>query len=337
MNQTIWQVSAGDGSRDYTKVFMEYGVILVGPGSDGPYFEAPEIYKNKEHNSYRDFTVVLAEEIAEGDIIVLKRPYSKKWEIIAIGEVVSPYSHEQVFCDVDGWDLQHCRKVKWKTSESKEIVPGFRRGTLCRVWNDGAVKKVNELWGEWGFIQSSELPTIPSKMLVDELIDSLIVNGMPIRNAEVLADTLWKLKRVAKWYTGHGEDVGEHEIRTFLIIPLLLSLGWAEQKIKIEWNNIDVSLFSHVYRKKTQPEIIIESKRLWHGLRYAPEQALGYANNYPLVKKFIVTDGIRYKLYEREGDNWTFTAYINLLELFLKHPYEHNVNGSKEFLLKMLP
>jgi len=29
-------------------------------------------------------------------------------------------------------------------------------------------------------------------------------------------------------------DIREHETRTFLVIPLLLALGWAEQQLKIE-------------------------------------------------------------------------------------------------------
>ena len=337
MDKTIWQVAAGDGSRDYAEVFLKFGVILVGPGSDGEFFDHPEIYKNQDHDSYRDFTIALAEEMSKGDIVVLKRPYGKKWEIIAIGEVTSSYSHEQVFCDVDGWELQHCRQVKWKTTDEEIIVTGLRRGTLCRVQKSTAIEKINVLWPQWAFIESSAIPKLPEKMSVDELIDSLIAHGMPIRNAEDIADTLWKIKRVAKWYMGHGQDVGEHEIRTFLIIPLLLSLGWAEQKIKIEWNNIDISLFSNVYNPESEPKIIIESKRLWHGLRYAPEQAKGYAMKYPTVSKFVVTDGIRYKLYERANDSWIFTGYINLLELFIKHPYENDVKGSKEFLLNMLP
>lgn len=36
---TIWQIAAGDGNRYYDDVFLKYGVILVGPGSEGEYFQ----------------------------------------------------------------------------------------------------------------------------------------------------------------------------------------------------------------------------------------------------------------------------------------------------------
>jgi hypothetical protein len=43
-----WQIAAGDGNRDYSDVFLKYGVILVGPGSEGPYHENKEVYDNDE-------------------------------------------------------------------------------------------------------------------------------------------------------------------------------------------------------------------------------------------------------------------------------------------------
>ena len=337
MNTTFWQVAAGDGSRDYSKAFIEYGVILVGPGSEGNYFDNPQVYLDKENNCYRDFTITLSEKMQQGDRVVLKRPKGSSWEVLAIGEVISDYIHSEVFSDVDGWDLQHCRQVKWKVPKSPVEVPGLRRGTLCRVKKASALTNITQYWEEWEYRDALDIPMLPDKLQVDELIDLLIVNGLPIRTAEDISDTLWRIRRIAKWYTGFGRDVGEHEIRTFLIIPLLLSLGWAEQRIKIEWNNIDVSLFSGVYQRKSEPEIIIESKRLGDGLRYAPAQAKGYAERYPFVTKFIVTDGIRYKFYERVNDSWIFTSYINLLELYVNHPYEQDVSGAKDFLLKLLP
>lgn len=42
---TIWQVAAGDGSKNYADIFLQFGVILVGPGSEGDYFKNRAIYK----------------------------------------------------------------------------------------------------------------------------------------------------------------------------------------------------------------------------------------------------------------------------------------------------
>jgi len=51
----VWQVAAGDGSRDYADIFLKFGVILVGPGSEGNYFENKHIYNDPNHWSYRPF------------------------------------------------------------------------------------------------------------------------------------------------------------------------------------------------------------------------------------------------------------------------------------------
>jgi len=41
-----WQVAAGDGRRDYSEVFLNYGVIRIGPGDPGDYFKNKDYYKN---------------------------------------------------------------------------------------------------------------------------------------------------------------------------------------------------------------------------------------------------------------------------------------------------
>jgi len=160
---------------------------------------------------------------------------------------------------------------------------------------------------------------------------------LPGQSAELIANTIWRLRRVAKWYSSHGSEVGEHEIRTFLIVPLLTSRGWAEQKVKIEWNNMDVVLFDTPYSKTSKPLVIIESKRLWDGLRYTPEQAIQYAKSFPTCERFVVSDGIRYKLYQRESEQWRYADYMNLLAPKRHHPYEQGVGGAVPFFLSLIP
>ena len=94
---TIWQVAAGDGSRDYSDVFLKFGVILVGPGSEGNYFANKDAYNDPESWAYRPFIEPFAERVVVGDLVVLKRPSGYQWEIIAVGEVTSEYLHQEVF------------------------------------------------------------------------------------------------------------------------------------------------------------------------------------------------------------------------------------------------
>jgi len=333
----IWQIAAGDGTRDYTDVFLKFGVILVGPGSEGDYFSNRDVYNNPKSWAYRPFISPLAEELAKGDLVVLKRPSGYNWEIVAVGEIVSDYLFKDVFGDVDGWDLQHCRQVLWKTPPSHTVIAGLRRGTFVGVNHLQAVAAIQQVWAVGNKTTSIPIPNESEEISVDQLIDSLIVEGLPGQSAELITSTIWRLRRIAKWYSSHGSDVGEHEIRTFLIVPLLTSLGWAEQKVKIEWNNIDVALFDSPYSKESKPLVIIESKRLWDGLRYAPDQAASYAKLYPTCTRFIVSDGIRYKLFKRRDDQWQYSAYMNLLAPKHVHPYEIGVDGAVSFFLNVIP
>lgn len=332
----VWQIAAGDGSRDYSEVFLKFGVILVGPGNYGDYFENKQTYNQP---NFPSFIPVFSEIIKEDDLIVLKKPYGRQWEILAVGRICSKYLHEEVFSDVDGWDLQHCRKVEWKIPTSQTIVGGLRRGTLSgvnkrdlrnlasKIWNNGQVN------GEF----SPNLPTPQEEIELDRLIDSLMILGLSANSAELITNTIWKLKRLAKWYNSHGSSVGEHEIRTFLIAPFITALGWAEQKIKIEWNKIDMVIFDQPYSSDAKPKIIIETKRLWDGLLYGPEQARTYAKNYKTCKYLIVTDGIRYKLFELQEKKWNYSAYMNMLSLKERHPYFEHVNGALDFFKRVMP
>ena len=82
-----------------------------------------------------------------------------------------------------------------------------------------------------------------------------------------------------------------------------------EQRLKIEWKNVDIAFFERPYTKKDDECIIIlESKKLWAGLSYAEGQAKGYADKHPECKKLIVSDGCCYKLFERNGDDWRYSG-----------------------------
>jgi hypothetical protein len=335
---TIWQVAAGDGSRDYSDVFLKFGVILVGPGSEGNYFENKEAYNDADSWACRPFIEPFAESVLVGDLVVLKRPSGSQWEIIAVGEVTSKYLHQEVFGDVEGWDLQHCHQMRWKVPGTPTVISGLTRGTLRRVNNQQVLGEVQQIWSSGQDVPALPIPPEPETITVDEVIESLIVDGLPGQRAELIANTIWRLRRMAKYYRQHGAEVGEHEIRTFLIVPLLMSLGWAEQRVKIEWASMDVVLFDTPYKKdSSKPLVIIESKRLFDGLRYAPDQATNYAKSYPSCGRFIVSDGIRYKLFLRKDEQWRHAAYMSLVAPKRTHPYENGVEGAVAFFRSMIP
>lgn len=69
-----------------------------------------------------------------------------------------------------------------------------------------------------------------------------------LTGAELFVKVVHRIRDLGQWYRDRvreGIKVKEHETRTFLIVPLLLALGWPEQKLKIEWYNIDIAFFSN--------------------------------------------------------------------------------------------
>jgi hypothetical protein len=43
------------------------------------------------------------------------------------------------------------------------------------------------------------------------------------------------------------------------------------------------------------------------------------------------------KLFKRTGDQWLYSAYMNLLAPKRRHPYAEGVNGAEAFFLSLLP
>ena len=158
---TIWQVAAGDGSRDYSDVFLKFGVILVGPGAEGNYFANKDAYNNNQCWAYRSFMEPFAEGVQVGDLVVLKRPSGEQWEIIAVGEVTSGYLFQEVFGDVEGWDLQHCRPVHWKVPNGPTVISGLTRGTLKRINREQTLVAAKQFWSTGQDIISLPIPPEP--------------------------------------------------------------------------------------------------------------------------------------------------------------------------------
>lgn len=329
-----WQIAAGEGARDYSDVFLKYGVMLVGPGDPGHYFQNQQYYHTHNHSR----VITLAQGIQPSDIVVLKRPHGRQWEILAVGVVQSGYDYLPVFDDVEGWDLQHARYVKWVKPKAKVLVTGLTRGTLKGINNQSVIQTAVNILNSGNYLKPCAIPQ-PKELISDEdLIYILINNGLRPKDAEDLAQTIRQIRRLVKWYNEKGKDVTEHETRTFLIIPLLLALGWSEQRLKIEWNNIDIAFFEEPYCKNVNSEciIILESKRLWEGLDYAAHQVSTYASKYPKCDKLIVSDGLCYRLYKKIEANWNYSAYLNILKLREKHPYYPNIGGAPDVFLNLM-
>jgi len=337
-----WQVASGDGRRDYSSVFLKYGIMLIGPGDPGSYSERKDFYKKDKSILKSDASTItaFAEQVNEGDIVVLKRPSGKLWEVIAVGTAKGKYKHMPIFNDVEGWDLQHCRQVEWYKPKQANKITGLTRGTFKKVNKRSAIQDIDRLLRLSIKVSVEPIPNPVGELKDEDLIEILINHGLRIKDAEDFAHTIRRIRRLVKWYHDNGTEVSEHETRTFLIIPLLLALGWTEQKLKIEWNNVDIAFFEKPYNKKTKDLneciIILESKKLWDGLFYATDQANSYAARYPRCGRLIVSDGCCYRLYKREKGILVYSAYLNVLKQKYKHPYEPGIGGASDVFLSLM-
>jgi len=111
-DRTIWQISAGDGTnKNYVNLCLQHGVVICGPGKYGawPDCKAPMLADGRtamQAGIIRRF----AEDVSQGDIVVLRLGASR---VYGVGEVVGRYGHSEIFSNVQGWDLQHFRRVRW--------------------------------------------------------------------------------------------------------------------------------------------------------------------------------------------------------------------------------
>jgi hypothetical protein len=156
----VWQISAGPASRSYSDVFLKHRVALVGPGDAGLW--TPE---RDDVEFEGGFVRRFANEVSTGDVFLLRTGIAT---ITAVGLVASDYLYLNAFDDVNGWDLQHARRVRWSQLPVEHTVRGLPFGAnpprCSRVWNDEvldfATRFLNSPRTYW---QTTPLPELPAE------------------------------------------------------------------------------------------------------------------------------------------------------------------------------
>ncbi|MBE3064458.1 MAG: hypothetical protein IMZ69_05515, partial [Spirochaetes bacterium] len=149
----------------------------------------------------------------------------------------------------------------------------------------------------------------------------LFIEGLPSEHVDKLMATFSSLQRVASWYGNETKRPegrpSEQETLCYLVVPLLLSLGWSQQTAAVQWNHVDVALFDGMPPVDSTLACVVEAKLLGRSV-FSP---LGQAREYALRQgrercdRLIVTDGIRYALHRRSGDAFALRAYLNILRV----------------------
>lgn len=300
--RAVWQISGGPSSRSYADVLLKHGVALIGPGDAGGW--RPE----RDDDEFEGgFVRRFATEVAVGDVFLLRTGVAS---IAALGLVASEYLYVNAFDDVNGWDLQHARRVRWchlpETHIFGSSVFGANPARCSRVWNDEgtdfATRFLNSPPTHW---QTAVLPELPA--------EEPALENVP----EVLRPIIAQAADLAPLFQerqNFGESPSEDELIVHFIVPFLRALGWPPERIAIKWRHVDVGVFRALPRTPENCHLVIEAKRFGSGVEGALEQAKGYVEALSIAGDVVVTDGVRYRMYARSS-GFEPIAYANLARL----------------------
>jgi len=339
-SQSVWQVSAGSEQRDYSEDFLRFGLAFVGGEKQ----------------------IAILAQVREGDLLILKRGKSA---VLAVGRAVDRGAghfgrgDRQWLRDFDGWDLEAYAHVDWRIPNVTIPPDGLVMGTIKRV-NTLALREA----AQQAFVAAQPValplpPPAPTREVSDDqILEFLVSEGLRPGMAEELTAAFARIRLLARYYRAdrrYWDHVLEHETRTFLVAPLLLALGWAEQQIKIELKaktrgrtgRVDMALFARPYRLDEHGQandrdctLIVETKGFAQGLTYAHGQAKDYAEHFPSCRAVVVTNGYCYKVFKRRDEGFSASpdAYLNLLDPRDRYPLDpERVAGCLEVLRYLMP
>jgi hypothetical protein len=230
--------------------------------------------------------------------------------IAALGLVAGDYLYVNAFDDVNGWDLQHARRVRWCRLPAQHAFAGSTFGAnpprCSRVWNQDVVEFADRfLNSPPTYWQTAPLPELPAEeSALDHVPDAL--RGIVAQAADLVP--------LFQHVQSFGDPPSEDELIAHFIVPFLRALGWPPERIAVKWRYIDVAVFLALPRTPENCHLVIEAKRLGAGVEGALQQAKGYVEALGIPRDVIVTDGIRYRMYA--GDlGFEPMAYANLVRL----------------------
>lgn len=184
-----------------------------------------------------------------------------------IGLIASEYLYLPQFDDVNGWDLQHARRVRWYHLPAPygfgAAVFGANPRRFGRINVDTVItyaqRFIQSPPTDW---QTAALPSLPDpEPKLSSIPESL---SAIVALAHDLGRVYWDREQF-------GERPCEDEMISHYAIPLLRALGWPPENIAVKWQNVDICVFRTLPRVPANIEFVIEAKRLGDGV----EGALG--------------------------------------------------------------
>ncbi len=343
-NKKVWQIAAGDTDRNFADLCLKWDVILNGPGSEGKWPECRMILEKDWGLSSKKLMDIqrFAEMIEDGDIVVLRIGTT---DILGVGVVVGGYEWHDEFGDIDGWDLQHFRRVRWiwRYNGTPKVFAAYslKFGDTTQLLDSEAVldwiKSIPTNQDDLTRV-IKQLPKPSHDATIDQIADNLFDKGVAGNAINSFTGSIDELIHIARWYQRSGIRPSESETVTYLVIPLLRALGWTPQKMAVEWNNVDIALFKTLPRDNANLSAVLEAKQKDRSCLNAKSQAQYYAEQpgRDSCSRLIVTDGIRYGIYFKKDGKFQYhpDAYLNITKMRDAYPVL-NCLGAKDAFLFM--
>ena len=327
---TYWQIAAGSPAkgRDYWETFLSTGMAFVGGETQEATMANVQLH----------------------DVVVLKRGLQ---EVAAVGEVVERdgsiggNGDKEWLYHFDGWRLPAYCYVDWHVPNGTTTTRGLTIATIQQLHQQRHRDLADEIL-QCPVHEPNGEPTQTKEVSDDQILRHLVAEGLRPDAADQLTNTFRRIRLLADYYYNHCDwsDVREHETRAFLVLPLLLSLGWAEQKLKVEYpvegGKIDIAGFTgSVHKSTSKVALIVETKGFEKGLDFAPEQAQRYVRNLDTCQVVVVSNGHCYKAYRRQQNgefSETPEAYLDLKRPRDRYPRDpERVGGALQLLECLIP
>ena len=346
---TVWQVACGEPQRDFSEVFFNHDVMLIGPGAPGPFEERRYKKAVKDEEVTKSHYIQISNFVnapKAGDIVLLRLGHC----VIGVGVIPESnsagYGWSNAFSDVKEWDLQHYRRVIWGNPKLVKLIQGRKalfsnykqQATFTRVHEDRILRKVALLEGKLPIRKLKPLPADEKELTNEEFGKELFQVGLSNESVEKAIEAIEKACRLQNWYWNDDVNPAEHEIIAHMTIPLMLALGWSEQLLAVEWGRIDLAFFDRAPRKPENCILICEAKRPHKPLESALEQAKEYVRTWKLTrcKKLLITSGTRLLIYRLKGKTWQQHGYVNLQRLKRNYVFASKASAA-DSLLGLIP
>jgi hypothetical protein len=236
----VWQIATGRSGRDYRDIFFDFDVMIMGPGHLGSALNAR--YAGGISTSIGNQIHRFAHNPVPGDRVIMR--FSQN--IIGIGQIPigdqNQYSFEESFRTVYGWDLRHCRRVKWAPREqlgslAKISFPSVQQPTFTRLHQPKIISVVQSLPDIWFKESLRRKPSHETTTYTEEDFGAeLFRAGVSGNNIQDIYAALRQADNLYSWYRQEesGDRPSEHEVVSHIILPLFLGLGWSHQQIAVE-------------------------------------------------------------------------------------------------------